>query len=829
MRSSAISIFILLSGLFLLPSCHDGKSSFKLKNAILKDTDQHDQNKEESFEYFLFKSAIESFPFNQEGSQNFYREFIKSKYNSSTKKFYRDLPKWESIGPENIPGRVLSLAINSKDTNQLWMGSAGAGLWKSIKGGTGNNAWQYISTGYPVSSVSSIAIQENNPNIIYIGTGEIYNFLGTNGGIQERTLRGSRGMGILKSINGGITWKLCLDWSSDPQTAVWKIIIDPLNPQLVYAATNIGIYKSTDEGIHWNRTLDIPMIMDLIIDHINPEILYAAAGGLNGTHYGVYKTTDHGENWRLISTPNDTIYSGRIMLANYRTNPKRVMAIYSTDFKTISMMRSRNSFDSFNFYFPIKDVTEHQGWYSRCLYIKDNDSSKIIAGGVDLYTDTTGTGNQLFNLLNWKIKIHADLHDIISNPQDPEKIYIATDGGLFRSDNFGKTFSACNQGFSGTQFYTGFISNRTGNILGGLQDNKSGLRTGHTEWINFHQADGAYNAFHPESDSIIYIASQYQNLYRSSDFGKSWTELLKPNLNAAFIAPFMINPSAPNIIYVGGSQLLFSADGGMNWDSTNLLTKDESIVAIELNPQNTKDIYFSSLNFRTKESHLYHSADGGHHLELRESGIPERFIRDIAFDTKNSEIMYLALGGNNPAGIMKSNNKAESWNFTGNKNLPDVPFHSILVDPKDNNVIYAGSDLGLFVSADQGESWMSYNQHGFDVVPVYDIKYSTIDNKLIIFTHGFGAFRCALFDPTIITNSPSSSDEDILITQLNNYVQIYNLIPELTYLDLIDLEGKILKLHGKNSIFSTDHLEAGIYFISSSIQKLNGRRIVILR
>lgn len=110
------------------------------------------------------------------------------------------------------------------------------------------------------------------------------------------------------------------------------------------------------------------------------------------------------------------------------------------------MLRTTDRFDSIKYYTPIKDVTSYQGWYAKCLHIKDDDSSQLIMGGVDLYIDTTGTGNQLFNLILRRIKIHADMHDIISNPFDANKIYIATDGGLYRSNNFANSFFPCNGG-----------------------------------------------------------------------------------------------------------------------------------------------------------------------------------------------------------------------------------------------------------------------------------------------------------------------------------------------------------------------------------------------
>lgn len=820
---------ILICAFFFLvfiSSCNDHDSGNSNKSLIVK---ADEQNKEESFEYFLFKNLIEDFPYDNTNTSNYYREFLKSRNQENHQSLYRSLPNWESIGPSNIAGRTLCLALNPLDTNQLWMGSAGAGLWKSNSGGLGANAWQYVATGYPVISVSSIAIQEDNPQVIYIGTGEIYNLAGSDGGIQTRTLRGSKGIGILKSTDGGLHWQLVMDWSGNNQTAVWKIIIHPIHPEIIFAATNSGVYKSTDGGTNWNHVLDMPLVMDMMMDHQEPNILYAGIGGINNTHYGVYKSIDDGVHWNLIQTGNDTIYHGRIMLANYKSNPKRVYAIYSDDFKTIGMLRSKNGFDSSNFYIPIKDVSEHQGWYAKCFHIKDDDSSRMIIGGVDLYLDTTGTGNQIFNLLYWKIRIHADMHDIVSNPKDPNKIYIATDGGLYRSNDFGRTMFSCNQGYLSAQFYTGNISKKSKHVIGGLQDNKSALYFNSNSWTNFHQADGTFNAFDPINDSTIYVSSQYQNLYVSTDFGFKWKELIKPNLSSSFVSPFIIHPQEPQKIISGGHYLLISYDAGQSWDTTRLPDQNESIVALETDATHSNSLYVSTLNPQTGESRLYHLNDGGSGLQLKDNGIPERFIRDIAMDPSNSNTLYLALGGFSKAGFMYSNDSGNSWFFSENKGLPEVPMHSILVDPKDNDIIYIGSEFGLYVSFDKGKTWHSYNAHPYDLIPVYDIKYSPLEDKLFLFTHGFGAFRCALLDKTVVTNTETLGISQWNLLLKDDYIILPESLDCINSLTLVNIEGKRFTLRKQNNEFKINSLQSGVYFVITDHSKLNRNRIVILR
>lgn len=778
--------------------------------------DQNHENKvtEEAFEYFQFRSLVEDFPYNPINDGTFYRTYQLFKKSNSFNTF-RNLSKWNSIGPSNIAGRSLCIAINPLDTNELWMGSAGSGLWRSTTGGIGNTAWTYVPTNFPVSSVSSIAIQANEPNTIYIGTGEVYNYNGADGGLQTRTLRGSKGIGILKSQDHGISWKLVLDWSSNNNTAVWKILINPTNPNVVFAATTQGVYRTVDGGLNWKINLDLPMALDLLMDGEDPKIIYAAIGGINSPEYGIYKTINSGLNWKKIQSPNDSLYEGRIMLASYKKNPKKVYAAYSDAFKSVGMLRTTDRFDSIKYYTPIKDVTSYQGWYAKCLHIKDDDSSQLIMGGVDLYIDTTGTGNQLFNLILRRIKIHADMHDIISNPLDANKIYIATDGGLYRSNNFANSFFPCNGGYLSSQFYTGSLSKNGIHLLGGLQDNRSAIYSGDNQWRVTNLGDGTYNAFDPVQDSLLYCSSQYQNLYRSTNFGNQWEELIPPNQEAGFVSPFILCKSNPNRIYSGGNMLLRSDNRGTSWDTTFLSNKNEKITAIVDNPNRSNEVFLATIIEPSKTTKLYYSQDAGKHLLLIDHSIPERMIRDIIIDPNEENRLYICLASYNQPGIMVSTNYGLDWNFLDNNSLTDVPIHCLIIDPNDSNILYVGTDLGLFYSTDQGSNWKSYNTHPFDLVAVYDLLFNNSKRELVIFTHSHGAFTVEAIDKNAV--KVSNQKKKTLQCQVVNK-KLYILGAESIPLNLMILSstGQNFFLKNSNNAFDVDMLPPGVYYLISN-------------
>ena len=204
----------------------------------------------EAYDALQFLSTAYAFP-NEDmpvGAMNKAYQFYKNNYLSAQSKM-NTAASWQSMGPDNVGGRTISIAIDPVDTNVIWLGSASGGLWKSTTGGCGTNAWQYIATGFPVLGVAAIAVNPQNTQEVYIGTGETYDYGTSVNGLVIRTTRGSNGIGILKTTDGGNTWSQVLNWSYDQRRSVWDIIVNPVNPMTIHAATTEGIFKSTDGGL----------------------------------------------------------------------------------------------------------------------------------------------------------------------------------------------------------------------------------------------------------------------------------------------------------------------------------------------------------------------------------------------------------------------------------------------------------------------------------------------------------------------------------------------------------------------------------------------------
>ena len=228
---------------------------------------------------------------------------------------------WNYIGPENLSGRMLAIALNPPNPNTIYAGSAAGGLWRSYTGGVAGD-WERIRTGYPVLGVAAIAIDPGHSTVIYIGTGEGYRYEGTGGGLVIRTKRGSYGMGILKNTDGGKTWSKSLDWSYNQQRGVQALRLNPLNTATVWAATTEGIYRSTDAGGSWTNELAIQMGQDIVIHPVDTLKMLVSTGNLGLSDY-VVKTVDGGVIW-TGATPED--FSGKTLLAQYASNPDIVFA-----------------------------------------------------------------------------------------------------------------------------------------------------------------------------------------------------------------------------------------------------------------------------------------------------------------------------------------------------------------------------------------------------------------------------------------------------------------------------------------------------------------------
>ena len=255
-----------------------------------------------AYEAMQFWNMVRAYPNEDISSDAYFNAYEQMQEIRLSKQFkIKSNNHWQAIGPHNTGGRTNALAFNPQNPNTIYAGSASGGLWRSYTGGVGVDAWHQVPTGFPVLGVSSITFVPNDSNTIYLGTGEVYNYSGAGHGAAYRNLRGTYGIGILKTIDGGQNWFKSLDWSYNSQRGVWAVKLNPLNPNTLFANTTEGVYRSYDAGTSWHQVNNVVMGTDIEINPVDTNIILSAHGNFASPGYGIYRSSDGGNSWNQIT------------------------------------------------------------------------------------------------------------------------------------------------------------------------------------------------------------------------------------------------------------------------------------------------------------------------------------------------------------------------------------------------------------------------------------------------------------------------------------------------------------------------------------------------
>jgi len=694
----------------------------------------------------------------------------------------RSIAPWSLLGPSNIGGRTLCLALHPDDPDIIFAGSASGGLWKSTSGGVGADAWDYVETGFPVLGVSTIAINPDDPDVIYIGTGEVYWYQASTGGEVIRTLRGSYGLGILKTTDGGQTWAASLDWSYHETRGVWMIAIHPFDSSILFAATSEGVYRSTDAGVDWTLVHDVIMATDVRIHPADPDIVFVASGNFGSTGHGIYRTTNGGTTWTKLSTGLPGSWSGKTQLAIAATDPGRICASIADTYNGRGLYRSTDTGDSWT-QVNARDYPKYQGWFSHYVLVSPFDADDLFVGGIEIWGSTDG-GVNLDKRSDWREAYygtpppegpiggphyaHADHHFAVWHPTDPDTVFFASDGGVFKTTDGGYTFQSLIGGYTTTQFYNGFSSSATdpNRAIGGMQDNFSAIYDGDKAWRRVIGGDGSWTAVNSLDDEIMYGSAQYLFLVRSPNGGQDWTNISPPEQGddeTAFIAPFVLSPSNPEILYAGRSRIYRSTNEGADWLATNggahVDPAGNPVLSLAVSKTNPGIAYAGTPPIHSR-AHVFRTLNGGATWEDVTGSLPDRYPSDLAVDPTDAAVVYVTFMGFGTSHVFRSEDAGQSWQDIG-QGLPDIPTSAVEVDPSYPEVIYAGTDLGVFVSVDSGQSWHSF-MRGMPTAMINDLEVFAPDRLIRAATHGNGVFQRELIDPydTSIKIPPGHSLEE---------------------------------------------------------------------
>ncbi len=686
---------------------------------------------------------------------------------------------WRSIGPALMGGRVTDIEGVPGDPNTVYVATGSGGIFKTTNGGID---WTPIFDRENTISVGDIALEPGNPDVIWVGTGE--------SNVRNSV---SFGDGVYKSTDGGKNWK---HMGLKDSNTISKVIVHPKNPDIVYVAAvghawgqnaERGVFMTTDGGKTWQKTLFIDNghgASDLEIDPVNPNILYAGmwrferkpwtftSGSEKG---GVYRSTDGGRTWSKLEKGLPKMI-GRIGLAVSPSNPNIVYAILEA--KEGTLYKSDDKGENFRQVYKNQNIVG-RGFYYTQVEADPTDENKIYAVASPLFKSIDG-GRSFQRIAP---NIHIDFHALWIDPLNPKRMWTGQDGGVAVSTDEGKSWEYVNN-FAAGQFYQIFADNAAPfyNISGGLQDNgtwigpsrnrePSGILNDDWRMISF--GDGFFAISHPDNPDLFLTESQGGNVVRT-DMKNREQQLVVPffgiggaaendKIRFNWNAPLIPSPHDKNTVYLAGSSVFKSTDFGKNWTaiSGDLTANNRERLKDAGGPvftENTSAEYFGTIislaESPIKKDLIWAGSDDGN-LQVTTNGgsswtnITKNVGNNVPQDSSVSHI-ELSRVNENTAYISFDRHKFDDYkpyifkttdggrsfsNITGN--LPANAYvHVVREDPRNTNLIYAGTELGIYASWDGGRNWTELNMKNFPRVAVHDILIHPRDNDLILGTHG---------------------------------------------------------------------------------------------
>lgn len=718
--------------------------------------------------------------------------------------------EWEFVGPTNIGGRITDLEMPAGQSDIIYLGAATGGILKTEDAGQN---WEQLFNDIPTISIGDIAIDPQNPDIIYAGTGEAnsssFSFLGS---------------GVYKSIDAGQSWSFS---GLENSAYIGRMIVDHSNSDRVYAAASgllfspsdeRGIYRSIDAGENWEQVLfvsDTTAAIDLVQHPENADILYAGfwerTRGLTtrrsfGKTTGIYRTTDGGDNWEELTNglPNPFVEKGRIGITISQSNPDVLYVMFDMPDQETWVFKTEDGGDNWN---RLNDgyldgMGSSFGWYFGQIRVHPEDENIVFALGQTMYR-TNNSGNSWINVDN--SGVHVDHHAMCFDLESG-RTYLGNDGGLYWSTNLGASWNKINN-LPITQFYAYDVSETNQDFqVGGTQDNNS-IRTigGNTEiWEPVLGGDGMYNRINQQNNNIAWAEYQYGNLFRSYNAQDNFPDYdyvswQMENDRKNWSAPLELSPGQNQIAYFGTHRVWKTTDNGDSWTAmSDDLTQGgsnyfHSLACLSVSALNIDYVLAGSADGRV---HL--SSNAGLSWEDISTGLPERWITDVYFDPQDENTIYATVSGfrwdEALPHVFKSVDLGQNWESISG-NLPELPVNQMVIDPEDNSRIVVGTDAGIFMTNDGGENWESITAN-LPMVPVVSFKLIPQTKDLYAATYGLSTWKINLDDVNVgIENHRlSESDfnihwqyesEDVVI--LNNsktqqfLLRIYSLTGQLVY------------------------------------------------
>jgi uncharacterized protein (TIGR03437 family) len=714
-----------------------------------------------------------------------------------------DQSAWAPLGPGNIGGRTRALLIDPQNPQVMYAAGVAGGVWKTTNGG---QAWAPISDQLANLAVSCLAFDPKNSQTIYAGTGEgFFNidsvrgagiFKTTDGGQTWASLSGTGGQefyfvndfvvspansqrlyagtsqGVFRSLDGGTSWQRVHNPLNEDGDTLFggcldlAIRTDKLEADVVFAACGTFEQSAVFRTINgagdepWTNVLSDSGMgrTALALAPSNQDIIYAISTSIESGPYqdalhAVFRSTSGGDlnSWtpQVRNTDGTKLNTAILSLATFAQ---------ATNCGTY-----------------IEDDFIGQGWYDLTIAVDPVDSNRVWVGGIDLFRSDDGGANwglatQAYQARENPQYAHPDQHVIVFHPQYDgvanQILFAGNDGGLWRtnnaraavalgntaackSSNTAVTWTSLNNGYGVTQFYHGSVLPDGKSFFGGTQDNGTLLgddQQGGNAWREINGGDGGYTAVDTANPATLFVSYTGISMFKSTDGGATFSSALLglTDPGGLFITPYVMDTSDASRLWTGGAYLWRTTNGASLWTRASSLTAGSGFVSgLAVAPTDANYLLAGM-----SDGYLLRTTVG---LTATSTTVwaatqPRRgYVSSVAFDPANKNIAYATYATFGGSHVWRSTDGGSSWmaiDGSGPGALPDVPVHSIAIDPANTARMYIGTDVGIFVTTDGGNAW-AVESTGFPNVITESLSLNVVNGEtwLYAFTHGRGAWR----------------------------------------------------------------------------------------
>jgi photosystem II stability/assembly factor-like uncharacterized protein len=688
-----------------------------------------------------------------------------------------------NVGPANMSGRITAIDVVTANPKIMYVGAASGGVWKSENGGT---SWKPVFDQQPTQNIGALVIQQNNPNVVWVGTGE---------GNPRNSM--NLGMGVFKSIDGGDTWQ---QMGLESTKTIHRIIIDPIDANIIYvgamgdpftANEHRGLYKTTDGGLHWEKILfsnNQSGIADLVMDPTNNNKLFAALYEHKRTPYyftsggqgsGLYVSNDGGNNWKKQGEsqglPSGNL--GRIGFAIAPSEPNRIYA--KIEAKKNAIYRSDTGGDTWKMINDNPKFANNRPFYFQDLAVDTEDPDRVynIYQPLSVSYDGGSTFDTIPMIPADETKgIHADFHAFWVNPNDAKHFIIGGDGGLGITYDHGKSWYFPETIPVAQLYHVGVDNDVPYNVYGGMQDNgnwsgpsytwkRGGIRT--LYWQYLVGGDGFDISPDLDNSRFGYGSSQNGNLYRYDKLTGYYVSVqppppdLKTSLRFNWNAGFARNPLDANSAYYGSQFVHLTYDKGASWKiispdvTTNNpkhqqadyggLTLDvsgaeryNSILTIAPSALDKSIIWVG-----TDDGQVQITTDGGKTWKNCTPKIKEMpregWIAQIEASRFNPGAAWMVVNnyrkGDYAPYLFRTNDYGKTWLRMVDEEKVKGYALTVIQDPVEPKLVFLGTENGLWMSMDEGKTWEQFKNE-FPSVSTMDLKIQEPESALIVGTFG---------------------------------------------------------------------------------------------